>query len=517
MTLQKSARRPRSERVAMSTVVWAALVGNITVAIPSYAQSPPAQPAASGQAAADPWGQVQTDHASLANLAPLLLPYFNNGPVFGLPGTDAGDFWHRTQLSGDWGGVRTDLARHGLFFDIYSTSAYQDVASGGLTSGGAFVQNTQLSINVDTGRAGLWAGGLIHVTLESRDGSSPQSTFTVGSTAPQYTGLAIPGPLFTNDVLPTEYYLLQSLTPKVSVLLGKNDILTLCDQTLFGNSYKDYFANFNFNKNPMALNFFNTTSLGALGVWTPTNRVTIVGGVLDPNSQADNLATHAFDRVNIYGTSIFSYTVAGLPGLSAAEFNWTNKPKIDLASPFGRLSAGEIPQAVAVLAGGPSTAALPVTYKPDSWATIGNISQYLYLREDSAAIAQKLKTGQPLRGIGLFGRVGYAPEETNRIARDASIALFARGLFDFRPNDSLGVGFYYNGISGPLKKQIAQLTGDGVTVKDEKGVEIFYDLAITPALRFIPSYQHIWNPLTAAVARNERRADVFLLRFSLTF
>ena len=82
-------------------------------------------------ATADTWGPVQTEKASVANLAPVLLPFFNNGPVFGLPGTEVGDFWHRTQLTGDWGGIRTDLARHGFFFDLYSTSAYQNVMSGG--------------------------------------------------------------------------------------------------------------------------------------------------------------------------------------------------------------------------------------------------------------------------------------------------------------------------------------------------------------------------------------------------
>ncbi len=39
------------------------------------------------------WGPVPTDKASIANLAPGLLPFFNNGPVFGLPGTVTGDFW----------------------------------------------------------------------------------------------------------------------------------------------------------------------------------------------------------------------------------------------------------------------------------------------------------------------------------------------------------------------------------------------------------------------------------------
>jgi porin len=113
--------------------------------------------------------------------------------------------------------------------------------------------------------------------------------------------------------------------------------------------------------------------------------------------------------------------------------------------------------------------------------------------------------------------VGYAPEETNPITRDASIALFAHGLSDRRQDDSFGAGFYYNGISRPLKDDLAQLTGGKAAVKNEKGTEIFYDFAITPAIRLIPSYQHIWDPLTAEVARNHRGADVFNVRLSTTW
>src|SRR5882724_4486630 len=472
----------------------------------------------SGANASDSWGPVATKKASVASLAPALLPYFNNGPVFGLPGTEVGDFRHRTQLSGDWGGLRTDLARHGVFFDLYSTSAYQNVASGGLKTGNAFVQNTQLSINVDTGRAGLWSGGVFHVTLESRYGSSsPQNTFTVGSTVPQYTGIAIPGPFFVHDALPTEYFLFQSLTPKFAVVLGKTNVLKHADQTLFGNSYRYGFANLNFNKNPMALNFYNTTSLAAVGLWMPSKRLTVHAGVFDPNSEADNLATKAFDRVNVYGGIIVSYKIGNLPGRAWAQANWTNKPKIDLTSPFGQLSQSGVPQAVGVLLGVPSAQALPINYKGKSWVTIGNFSQYLFVKDYTGAVAAKLGSGQPLRGIGLFGRIGYAPEETNPITRDASVALFANGLSDHRPNDSFGLGIYHNGISQPLKNDFARLTAATATVKNENGLEVFYDFAITPAIRLIPSYQHIWNPMTAEVAKNERGADVFLLRLSLTF
>jgi porin len=117
----------------------------------------------------------------------------------------------------------------------------------------------------------------------------------------------------------------------------------------------------------------------------------------------------------------------------------------------------------------------------------------------------------------VFGRIGYAPEETNPITRDASVALIADGLSDARPIDSFGLGIYHNGISRPLKDAFARLTGTTATPKNENGLEVFYDFAITPAIRVIPSYQHIWNPLTAAVVKNERGADVFLVRLSLTW
>src|SRR5262249_13418668 len=169
---------------------------------------------------------------SLADAAPGLLPFLNNAPVFGLPGTVEGNFWHRTQLLGGLNGRRMELANRGLFIDVYSTGYYQDVTSGGLKTGNAYVQNTQASINLDTGRAGLWSGGVFHFTLQSRYGSSPENTFTVGASVPQYVGLAEPGPLLSDDTLPSEYFLVQALTKKVSVIVGAISNVFLPDKTL---------------------------------------------------------------------------------------------------------------------------------------------------------------------------------------------------------------------------------------------------------------------------------------------
>ena len=474
------------------------------------------EPPGTAQTAPD-WGPVQTDKASIANLSPVLLPFFNNGPVFGLPGTVVGDFWQNTQLTGDWSGFRTSLAKHGIFFDLYSTSSFQDVVSGGLKTGSSFVENLQLSINIDTGRAGLWPGGVFHFTVGSRFGDSATNTFTVGSSVPQNTGLAFPGPFLDRDVYPTEYFLVQALTPQFSLLLGKLTIVNIADQTLFGDSAKYYFANLNFNKNPIALTFYNTHTIAAAGVWTPAKWLTIAGGVFDPNTQANNFVAHAFDKVNLYTAWIFSYTVGGLPGQFMPQYNWTNKAKIDLESPFGSLSLAQIPSAIGLLLGSPSSGKLPINYKSTTWGTIENISQYLYVRDDPATVAEKLKSGQPLNGVGILARFGYSPPEASTVTVHGSVALFAHGLWEGRRYDSFGGGYYYNAISNDLKNSIKRLTFNTASVNDEMGMEMFYDFAVMPAIRFIPSYQHIWDPIAARVSKHENGADVFLCRMTVAF
>ena len=137
--------------------------------------------------------------------------------------------------------------------------------------------------------------------------------------------------------------------------------------------------------------------------------------------------------------------------------------------------------------------------------------------DDATTIAQKLKSGQPLRGIGIFGRAGYAPEATNPVTSYASVALVANGLFNGRQHDSFGAEFYYNKISNNLKTDIAQLTLGNARASDESGIEFFYNFAVTPAVRLIPSYQHIWHPLAAKVAKGQDHADLFLTRVTVAW
>jgi hypothetical protein len=423
-------------------------------------------------------------------------------------------------LLGDPNCKRSELAERGVFVDMYSTTAFQNVMSGGLKTGNSYFQNTQLTVNLDTERAGLWPGGLFHFTVQSRYGSSPDNSFTAGAFAPEYTGLELPGPLFWQDTLPSEYFLTQAVSKEFIFILGKINGLFIADQTLFGDRFRYSFSNSNFMKNPIYNNFFNTTTLAAIAVWEPTPWVTIAGGVHDPYTEPNTFAANAFHNgeVNLYGQPIFTYKAGGLPGQIVLAFNWSNEPKLDLESPFEQLSPAEIPQAVNALLGNVSPDGLPANFRKDAFFALSNFSQYLFVKEeDPSETDEKLRTGQPLRGIGVFGRFGQAgPAALNMVNSAASVALLGRGLLDSRQYDSFGMGFYYNGISRDLKNSITQLTG-GTTVKNENGIEIFYDFAITPAINFNFGYQHIWNPLTPSVTANRNHTDLFLARLNLVF
>lgn len=476
----------------------------------AYLDDPPSEEGA------DLFGPVDTEYLSLANLAPVLLPYINNGPVFGLPGTVTGDIFTRTQLTGDWGGRRNTLAEKGVFLDVYTTSAYQSMVSGGIDEVDSFIQNTQISLNVDTGRAGLWPGGILHFTAQSRVGSSFEDQFAVGSSVPQYLDLLLPGAKLDNDIYPSDYYLLQTISPKTGLILGVINGLFLPDQTMFGDVNRYAFTNFSFNKNPLFANFFGPTALAALGAYAPTESLVFTGGVLDPFTVANDFSD-SFSAVNIYGQATVTYSAGVLPGQVAAAFNWTNQDKLNLDDPFDPLTPGQVANALTTSDLSNNDLDVELNNTSSSFFVIGNFSQYLYLKDDPASIPEKLKSGQQLRGIGLFGRAGYAPAKSNVIAGHASLAVYGRGLWDARPIDSFGVGVYYNRISSGLQDGLRDLTFGAIDIDDEVGLEVFYDFALTPSVRFIASYQHIQNPLLAQAEADENHADVVFTRLSVAW
>ena len=86
----------------------------------------------------------------------------------------SGGLWQRPALTGDWGGRRSELAQDGISFELGLEQLIQGNAHGGKDTTNAFRYSGSwdLQLKFDTGRMGLWPGGLIELHGESFFGES---------------------------------------------------------------------------------------------------------------------------------------------------------------------------------------------------------------------------------------------------------------------------------------------------------------------------------------------------------
>jgi len=457
--------------------------------------------------APDDFGPVDTKPLwSLANVAPGVYSYFNDGAVFGLPGTRVGSITERTQLTNDWGGTRTKWARNGVFWNLYNTTAYQQI-SGGLTPGDAIINNTELSLDLDTGRLGWWSGGLFHLAVEARIGSDNSKVYGAGTLTPTYYGAVLPQPGKDNDVLFTNLFL-QQVFGKAGMIAGVIPGLYVPDRTMFGDDWRHFFGNYAFNETPLFPQFSNQQTTTLTGTYRPNEKLNFSLGVYDANTDVTDISKDFFDEIYIYGQGTYNYEASGLPGQVLVGALWSNQEKLNLRDPISISMAG----AGAPPTTRPGTTNLTGNTKDSSGFVNANFSQYLYIKTAPERRKDIMAMGEPLRGVGIFGRIGYAPPETVAITKHFSLALLAHGLVDARPNDSFGIGVSYNELSGDLKNGVRAFSGGDISIDDESVIEVFYDVGITPAISLNTSYQHVWNPFAAALAGGDDSADILMVR-----
>ena len=77
----------------------------------------------------------------------------------------------RAHLLGDWGGVRSRLAAHGIIFDFQATQFYQGVVDGSAgTNDWQYGVKGDYFLTVIGEKIGLWKGLIVNAHLETRAG-----------------------------------------------------------------------------------------------------------------------------------------------------------------------------------------------------------------------------------------------------------------------------------------------------------------------------------------------------------
>ena len=107
----------------------------------------------------------------------------------------------------------------------------------------------------------------------------------------------------------------------------------------------------------------------------------------------------------------------------------------------------------------------PTTLVRGSWWTTYLFDQALWV--DPA---------DPTRSWGVFGNAGISDGEPNPIQWSAILGIGGSSPIRSRKLDTFGVAYYYLGFSDDFKNVVGPI----VPLRDERGVELFYNVGVTP-------------------------------------
>lgn len=390
-----------------------------------------------------------------------------------------GSLWERPKLTGDWGGLRDELAEMGITLDVGLTQIHQGNAHGGASTNNAFRYSgsTDYTLTLDTEKLGLWKGGTILLNAETKWGDGIQNK--VGSLLPLNFDAFKPG--FGEGCMMTlsEYILFQSLFDgKLIFIAGKLDGARAFDRNVFANDERTQFMNVALRNNPIIGFFAPYTTLGAGFVFNATDWLTTTVAVLDSDGSAKrtgfDTAFHGPANTTVVKEISAHVKPFGLDGNQRVGVLLTNKDMQhhQPVSPF-RQTGPLLYNLMGAKLFGKVAKLLPYETSSSNCGMYYSFDQYLYQEAED-----------PSQGVGLFGRFGWARQSVTPIAHFYSMGVGGKGVLPERDRDTFGVGYFYSDLSNDLPYWF----------HSEQGIEAYYNIQVTPWLHISPDLQVIVNP-----------------------
>ncbi len=410
---------------------------------------------------------------------------------YATPDTWGGDLATRPRLTGDWGGVRDDLAKKGVVLDVDAYWWPQKITGGGKNSSGGNWGNLTTELNVDTGKAGLWPGGFFKV----------KTVTSFGHSIKQYTGAILPPnaawsyPTSEEDTGLLEFSFLQFLSPKLGVILGKMDFSVT--PGLFTGDYRTQFANLGL-KAPLAAAMLPVSAFGAGVIYVPSPDVTLTALLLDPNGTIKNndLSDAFNDGVMALATGEVKTSMFGYTGNQGLLLSWSNKDRTSLVQDPSNIARqllnekyprlGDLFELLGGFAPGLGAPAQPLNMKSETWAAIYSAEQFLWQ-----------PSGDSKRGIGVYFSAGVSDGNPNPIKNSYTLGLVGKGVVPGRPNDDFGIGWSRAKFSDKFVPSLRNTFNLGLNHED--AVEMYYRAAVTPWLDVSPSLQIINSGVNKAI------------------
>lgn len=372
----------------------------------------------------------------------------------------SGDISTRSTLSGDWGGLRNELATKGVTIDMNLTQVGQGVVNGGKSGAWEYGGRGNITINLDSEKLGLWPRGFLNLEAEGNWASSVNAK--TGALMPVNNSQLFPWPAGQNFNMPA-WNFTQFFSPYAGLFIGKLDTMS-GDNNEFAHGKGDtQFMNSAFNINPVAFFTVPYSTLGTgLVIWPmkdPRQAIlsfTVMQTNGDPRvSGFDDLDGNklTFDGEGRVKTEFFGLTGHQLFGAIFSNKEFT-----------------AIDQSVRIII--ENRALEP---KKGSWSVYYNFDQYFY--------EPKKGSGE---GIGIFGRFGASDGNPNLVHFFYSLGIGGKGIIPDRALDRFGLGFYFIDVANP--KLQGPLRSEKF-FRDEYGFEAFYNFAVTPWMLLTPDIQ----------------------------
>lgn len=372
-----------------------------------------------------------------------------------------GPLLERSKLTGDWMGWRSDLRENGVALEISTTQFYQGVTRGGQERSFQYGGRNDYFLNLDGEKLGLWQGVSATLHGETRYGESVNTL--AGTLMAPNLMLAFPHSEGSISAL-TAVTFTQVLSEELQVFGGKINTLDGFRQPLTGAGSLTGFQNTDMLFNPVFARTVPFSTLGAGFAWLQDGQSVFSVSVYDTQ---DTPTTSGFETLFDNGATFYaelnhSTTFFDRPGHQGISGTYSSGKYTNLA-PSAYLDPIE---------------GLVVTSTPiaGSWCLACSFDQALYV-----------SPADPERMWGVFGILGIADKNPSPVRWFASAGISGASMIAGRTADSFGFGYYYLGFSDPLKNLAPIL----LPLRDEHGVELYYNVAVTPWCQITPDLQVI--------------------------
>lgn len=345
-------------------------------------------------------------------------------------------------LTGDWGGKRTELVNRGMLFTIQYWTNLAGNPTGGLEQGFTYTDQVNLSTDFDMEKLMKWKGGKLHVVFNNRVGTS-LSAEDIGNKFPVQQ-------LFGGG----ERFRLVELSVEQSFADNRINIR--------GGRY----PNDDFGTTPMYCLFMSQAFCGyPQGLGQDVNL---------PYFPASTWS----GRVQIQPNSAFfvqfgAYEVNPAQN-DASGFDWSTKGATGVAfmNEFWYVRGGKSGQ-------------LPGHYKIGIYhdtSDDGKTGAYLLVDQTVLAAPAGRGTAGVPSGLTLLGGVTYGDPDKTPLKTFAFGAVIANGLISARPFDTQGISFSVGHFS------------PGTNADREMVLEIHYGFQVTRWFSLQPNLQWILDP-----------------------